>query len=111
MLCCNSAAAGFSLPGQTAAAANKPLGISVGSIQGTSSTGQTLGTPASSAATGISIGTASSSGGIQFSTAKTTAAPTLLGLVAGTSTGSSGNPTGVGFQVSAATTRYFNYPC
>ncbi|XP_078324202.1 uncharacterized protein LOC111127431 isoform X1 [Crassostrea virginica] len=100
----NTAPAGFSLPGQTAAAANKPLGISVGSIQGTSSTGQTLGTPASTAATGISIGTASSSGGIQFSTAKTTAAPTLLGLVAGTSAGSSGNPTGVGFQVSAVTT-------
>lgn len=81
------ATATFNLPGQTPTAATKPLGISVGTTQG-ATPGLTLGTANTTTATGLTLGgTATTASGFQFGGAKTTsAAPTLGGLIAGTTT-------------------------
>lgn len=104
----NSAGAGFSLTGQPAAA-TKPVGISLGTTQATSTAGPTLGTlgtAASTTITGNPLGTASSGGGITFGTQKTTAAPTLGSLIGGATTAASTTQSTLGFPTAVAATRY-----
>lgn len=101
-----TAGAGFSLTGQPAAA-TKPVGISLGTTQATSTAGPTLGTlgtAASTTITGNPLGTASSGGGITFGTQKTTAAPTLGSLIGGATTAASTTQSTLGFPTPVAAT-------
>lgn len=94
---------GFSLTGQPAAA-TKPVGISLGTSQTTSTAGPTLGTAASTAVTGNPLGTASSATGITFGTQKTTAAPTLGSLIGSSTTAASTTQSTLGFPTAVAAT-------
>lgn len=102
-----SAGTGFSLTGQPAAA-TKPVGISLGTTQATTTAGPnlgTLGTAASTTITGNPLGTATSAGGITFGTQKTTAAPTLGSLIGGATTAASTTQSTLGFPTAVAATR------
>ncbi|XP_061164121.1 nuclear pore glycoprotein p62-like isoform X2 [Saccostrea echinata] len=102
-----AAPTGLTLGGTTGGqtAATKPLGISVGTTQGTAP-GLTLGAANTTTSTGLSLGTATSASGFQFGGAKTTtAAPTLGGLIAGTTTAATKpQTTTLSFPVAAAST-------
>lgn len=94
------------MTGQLPTAGTKPLGISVGSTQGTP-TGLTLGTAPTTAPTGLPLGSTTSSSGFQFGGAKTTGtAPSLGGQISGTtSTATTTQASSLGFPLAAATTR------